>query len=569
MKCLKQLPVVVFLWMLYPIQGIAQIEAEKTSPVSEIIMSAKCLKRPNYNLFFESHTSATDADKGVYWYRMTFYKDCFIKLTLVPKDENGRYKIDLYSVDKGKSVCDSKETVDDIYEQVTFNDNQQATSFRQSIVYTKVVEVYSDEAIYVVITHLSGNDKGYIMETVTCDEFSYILKANIDSTYNNLSENRALQRADSILQNLCDDTNQKSQLGSIYFSNKTPIVNNYNRKQIDSLDRVHGIDISPLKPVVATFEILTDTLPNTIAVSNPIKDTAIALEIPPPLNTGQDPDFSALVDKLTDNGQDYYQLKKTYEYVLKQDSVVTASAENSNENKTTGKTKRRVRKPKKSEIIQEVYFVAVNTETGVVLTQTSFKLLEAYSQNKVEHRYIDSLATFVAETAANEEYLIYCDLVGYRNYAAPLSAKNKITVGNTVYCVIPMTPLQKGDKFVIPNIYFYANAPVFKEESFEELDKLAKYMNNNNISILIAGHTNGNNFINKDKRQTDKSLQFRGSSKKLSKKRAEEVRKFLIQKGIDGKRIAIKGYGGKQPVVENARTRADSQKNMRVEIFII
>lgn len=565
MKCLKQLPVVLLLWMLYPIQGIAQIKAAKTSPVSEIIMSAECLKRPNYNLFFESHTSATDTDKGVYWYRLTFYKDCFIKLTLIPNNHSNHYRIDLYSVDKGKSICDSKETVDDIYEQVTFNDNQQATSFRQSIVYTKAVEVYNDEAIYIVITHLSGNDKGYVMEVVTCDDFSYILKANIDSTYNKITDNMALQRADSVLQKLCDDTNQNSRFGSIYFSNQATVVNNYSRKQIDSLDIVHGIDISPLKPVAALVtNTITDTLLNVVTANN----SEIADTVAPLLNTKQHNDFFALVNKLTDNGQNYYQLKKAYEYVLKQDTTLSSSGESRNESKTVAKTKRRVRKPQKAEMAQEIYFVPVNTETGVVLTQTSFKLSEAYTQHKVGYRYIDSITAFAATTAANEEYLIYCDLMGYRNYAAPLLAKNKITVGSTIYYVIPMIPLQKGDKFVIPNIYFYANAPVFKEESYGELDKLAKYMNSNNVNILIAGHTNGNNFITKDKR-ADRELQFRGTSKKLSKKRAEEVRKFLVKKGVAGNRITIKGYGGKQPVIENARTRADSEKNMRVELFIV
>jgi len=53
----------------------------------------------------------------------------------------------------------------------------------------------------------------------------------------------------------------------------------------------------------------------------------------------------------------------------------------------------------------------------------------------------------------------------------------------------------------------------------------------------------------------------------LSKDRVETVKAYLISKGIDGKRISGKGYGGAKPIAsnDNAETR---KLNRRVEFTI-
>lgn len=58
------------------------------------------------------------------------------------------------------------------------------------------------------------------------------------------------------------------------------------------------------------------------------------------------------------------------------------------------------------------------------------------------------------------------------------------------------------------------------------------------------------------------------SSRALSKKRAESVRKFIISKGVDGGRLTSEGYGGSAPIADG-KTAAGAAKNRRVEVKIL
>src|SRR5690625_3419829 len=53
----------------------------------------------------------------------------------------------------------------------------------------------------------------------------------------------------------------------------------------------------------------------------------------------------------------------------------------------------------------------------------------------------------------------------------------------------------------------------------------------------------------------------------LSERRANSVRQYLIDAGIDGNRITTQGYGETQPVVPNGSNEA-RQLNRRVELVI-
>jgi len=53
----------------------------------------------------------------------------------------------------------------------------------------------------------------------------------------------------------------------------------------------------------------------------------------------------------------------------------------------------------------------------------------------------------------------------------------------------------------------------------------------------------------------------------LGEKRANAVRKTLIEKGVDAKRLATITKGKANPVVPNAKNEADHQKNRRAEFI--
>ena len=115
-----------------------------------------------------------------------------------------------------------------------------------------------------------------------------------------------------------------------------------------------------------------------------------------------------------------------------------------------------------------------------------------------------------------------------------------------------LTPLRKGEKIILDNLYFDANKSIIKPESFEELNRLYDFLKANpGVIIEIGGHTNG--------------LCSETYCEKLSLNRANAVREYLIAKGIAGVRITTFGYGSKQPIDTND-TPEGRKRNQRVEI---
>jgi len=89
----------------------------------------------------------------------------------------------------------------------------------------------------------------------------------------------------------------------------------------------------------------------------------------------------------------------------------------------------------------------------------------------------------------------------------------------------------------------------------KQLDELATKFKSMNTEVIIAvGHTDS---IGSDK-----------YNQKLSVRRAEAVKAYLVSKGIDSKRIYTEGKGEKQPIASN-KTKEGRAKNRRVEIEVV
>jgi outer membrane protein OmpA-like peptidoglycan-associated protein len=103
-------------------------------------------------------------------------------------------------------------------------------------------------------------------------------------------------------------------------------------------------------------------------------------------------------------------------------------------------------------------------------------------------------------------------------------------------------------------VYFDTNKAVIKKVSFALLDDVARALEDNpTIKVRIEGHT--------DSQNTNKF------NLKLSQKRADAVRKYLIKKGIAKDRMVAKGFGEEVPIADN-RTKDGRAQNRRVEFYI-
>lgn len=177
---------------------------------------------------------------------------------------------------------------------------------------------------------------------------------------------------------------------------------------------------------------------------------------------------------------------------------------------------------------------------------------------------------------------LQCEVFGYRKLELPLnfnypdSTEGVRIENNVIHVPFELARLQKGDKAIMFNVYFYKDAAVMRPESRYEVNSLLEMMNENpDYKIMIHGHTNGNaagkiismgaskNFfqLNTDNKEG------RGSAKKLSEERAVLMKQFLIENGVKADRIQVKAWGGNQPIYEV--DHASAHANVRVEIEIL
>lgn len=114
---------------------------------------------------------------------------------------------------------------------------------------------------------------------------------------------------------------------------------------------------------------------------------------------------------------------------------------------------------------------------------------------------------------------------------------------------VPMPP----QKLVLEGVNFDFDKATLRQEDIAIIDKDVTGLDKwGNVNIEVAGHT--------DSRGSDKY------NMKLSQRRAEAVRNYLISKGIAADRLTAKGYGESQPIADNA-TDEGRFKNRRVELI--
>ena len=103
--------------------------------------------------------------------------------------------------------------------------------------------------------------------------------------------------------------------------------------------------------------------------------------------------------------------------------------------------------------------------------------------------------------------------------------------------------------------FFDFDKSALKKEGKAKLDDLVCKVKGINLEVIIAvGHT--------DSVGTD------AYNQKLSVRRAESVKAYLVSKGIEKNRVYTEGKGEKQPVADN-KTKEGRAKNRRVEIEVV
>ena len=120
----------------------------------------------------------------------------------------------------------------------------------------------------------------------------------------------------------------------------------------------------------------------------------------------------------------------------------------------------------------------------------------------------------------------------------------------------PVPPAVAASKVTFAaDAFFDFDKYVLKPEGRAKLDDLVSKIKDVNLEVIIAvGHTDW--------------IGTKEYNQKLSVRRAEAVKAYLVSKGIEKNRVYTEGKGKSQPIADN-RTAEGRAKNRRVEIEVV
>lgn len=199
--------------------------------------------------------------------------------------------------------------------------------------------------------------------------------------------------------------------------------------------------------------------------------------------------------------------------------------------------------------------VRVTDESGNPLAA---KVTLTGSNNRVLSKTGISEGVFEFKSNAKESHLytLSVENIGYVFKNTDIRLPGMTAETQHIERAVRLQELRTGTSAVLRNIYFHFNETSFRQESYKELNKLADMMAGNvGLRIEIAGHTDkiGLAVYNKD----------------LSQRRANAVKNFLENKGIDPRRMVAIGYGEEKPLVSNDDEKEGRELNRRVEFQVI
>jgi outer membrane protein OmpA-like peptidoglycan-associated protein len=196
------------------------------------------------------------------------------------------------------------------------------------------------------------------------------------------------------------------------------------------------------------------------------------------------------------------------------------------------------------------------TAKGKVMDAVSKKGVKAkifyksYPTGSITGGFNDS--TFSFPIFGSSKYYITAEADGYIQGTALVDPKD---IDSKHQIVRDVLLTRKGETIQLDHLIFELGKAAIDTKSFPSLDEVVALLKENTkLVIQLEGHTDN-----------------QGDAKKnmeLSQGRVDNVKKYLVSKGIDKDRVKTKAFGGTQPIL-NANTPEARARNRRVEMRVL
>ena len=151
-------------------------------------------------------------------------------------------------------------------------------------------------------------------------------------------------------------------------------------------------------------------------------------------------------------------------------------------------------------------------------------------------------------------YSFHAEAEGYYPISEHLDTRELETYAELERDLV-LVPIRAGETIRLNNLFFDYGKAELRPESYPELERLVQFLERNpRYRVEIAGHTDD---IGSDEFNLE-----------LSRKRAEAVVKYLLERGISRARLRAVGYGESRPLVPNI-SEENRAMNRRVEFKLL
>jgi len=207
--------------------------------------------------------------------------------------------------------------------------------------------------------------------------------------------------------------------------------------------------------------------------------------------------------------------------------------------------------PKREKI--QVQFEVVDGFTGNPLKpQLLIKGVNEMSKSSYSEIVMSKNSSYKTKLFKDSIYTVDISVEGYLDDSKTIKTDS---IENDQTIRLELLSLAEGTTIQLKSVLFKRGTADILDGSFEELDRVYNMLKKNpNIEIELSGHTDNT-----------------GSAKlniELSQKRSDGIKQYLVNKGIDAKRLESKGYGGARPIASN-KSESTRKLNRRVEFTII